>query len=284
MKNKIYTLFLLCLCFCVGVIFSGGCSKNETLVAQIVTQPNAFRVIRQAENSGRIVLTYVFPVNSQRLENLGYNENEISVFKFCLTTYVNALAQANRQKQTEGSQVGGCAYFVDVDGIGFSIQFDNLDAQKKFFGVEDEETENSSARKESGFFIKKVSLSTSFPLSSVQSAQSLQAIFSMAVSSWCEAEQFGEDERQAILSILDESVFIYDFASQSNVLKSDLMYQDETFSHNVFVKTLNDLEENNQITFWVSFANRPVWYGFALGFVGIGMLVAFLVLRKRKQK
>ena len=249
-----------------------------------MTQPNAFRVTRQANNSGEIVLTYVFPVNSQRLKELGYNENEISVFKFCLTTYVNALAQANRQKQTDGTQVGGCVYFVDVDGIGFSIQFDNLDAQKIFFGVDDEETENSSTRQESGIFIKKVSLSTIFPLSSVQSAQNFQSIFSMAVSSWCEAEQFGEAEKQTILSILDDSIFIYDLSSQSNVLKSDLMYHDDSFSHNVFVKTLSDLEKNNQITFWVSFANRPIWYALALGLVGLGMLITFLILRKRQQK
>lgn len=282
MKKSVYTLFL----FVVAILSFCGCtSKNEVENSQI-NEKNAFRIIRQANNDGQIALTYVFPLNSDYLLALGYDENDVKTYRFYLTTYVNALAQTNKDKITPGTTVGDCVYFSDIDGIGFSIKFENLQAQKDFFNVEDnEESENSSDHNVSGFFIKKIELKTKFPVSSSKSAGDLKMICSMAISSWCNNNEILDAQKSEILKSLDNSIFIYDFSTQQKNLKSDVMYSDEYFYHNVFIKTADEIEENNEIVFWVTYANRPVWYAFAVIIVAVGMVCAYyFLIRKNKKK
>ncbi len=282
MKKSIYTLFLLLVC----LLSFGGCGQSSKVDNSLIFETNAFRIVRQANNDGQIALSYIFPLNSSYLFSLGFEEDEIKTYRFYLTTYVNALAQSNREKETEGTTVGVCSYYTDVDGIGFSIQFENLEAQKKFFGVEDDEqSSSSSGRKTSGFFIKKLEMTTTFPVSSSKSAGDLKMICSMAISSWCNNSNISDIQKKEILKSLDETVYIYDFATQEKGLKSELMYQDEYFFHNVFVKTLEDIEKDNKIVFWVTYANRPVWYSLAIVIVVVGMLISyFLLVKKRKKK
>lgn len=282
MKKSIYTLFLLLIC-----LFSfAGCGKTSEADNSLIFETSAFRIVRQATNDGQIVLSYIFPLNSSYLASLGFEEGEIKTYRFYLTTYVNALAQSNREKETEGTTVGTCSYYTDVDGIGFSIQFENLEAQKRFFGVEDDEQESvSSKQKISGFFIKKLELTTTFPVSSSKSAGDLKMICVMAISSWCNNDNISDTREEEILKNLDEAVYIYDFATQEKGLQSQLMYQDDYFYHNVFIKTLREIEQDNQIIFFVTYANRPVWYAFALLLVlfGVGASLAILRIKKKKR-
>lgn len=282
MKKSIYTLFLLLVC----LLSFGGCGQSSKVDNSLIFETNAFRIVRQATNDGQIALSYIFPLNSSYLSSLGFEEDEIKTYRFYLTTYVNALAQSNREKETEGTTVGVCSYYTDVDGIGFSIQFENLEAQKKFFGVEDDEqSSSSSGRKTSGFFIKKLEMTTTFPVSSSKSAGDMKMICSMAISSWCNNSNISDIQKKEILKSLDEIVYIYDFATQEKELKSEIMYQDEYFYHNFFVKTLEDIEQDNKIVFWVTYANRPVWYSLAIVIVVVGMLISyFLLVKKRKKK
>lgn len=282
MKKSIYTLFLLLVC----LLSFGGCGQSSKVDNSLIFETNAFRIVRQANNDGQIALSYIFPLNSSYLFSLGFEEDEIKTYRFYLTTYVNALAQSNREKETEGTTVGVCSYYTDVDGIGFSIQFENLEAQKKFFGVEDDEqSSSSSGRKTSGFFIKKLEMTTTFPVSSSKSAGDLKMICSMAISSWCNNSNISDIQKKEILKSLDETVYIYDFATQEKGLKSELMYQDEYFYHNIFIKTLEEIEQDNKIVFWVTYANRPVWYSLAIVIVVVGMLISyFLLVKKRKKK
>ncbi len=275
MKKSVYALFLLLVC-----LFSlGGCS-NESEISNLY-EPNAFRIIRQTDSSGKIALTYIFPVNSAILEEKGFDESEIKTYRFYLSVYVNALAQQNRQKATDGVQVTGCVYYTDVDGLGFSIIFDDLESQKTFFGVEDSADSSSSSTKQSGFFFKKVKLQTNFPVSSVDSAENLMSICVMATTSWCTANNI--ENLEEILEIFDSSLFIYDFATTYNELKSDLMYDDDNFHHNVFIKTVDDIQQDATITFWTIYPNTPIWYITAVVTVILGMIIAYLILRRRKK-
>lgn len=269
----------------VCLLSFGGCGQSSKVDNSLIFETNAFRIVRQATNDGQIVLSYIFPLNSSYLASLGFEGDEIKTYRFYLTTYVNALAQSNREKETEGTTVGTCSYYTDVDGIGFSIQFENLETQKKFFGVEDDEQAGSSSgRKTSGFFIKKLEMTTTFPVSSSKSAGDLKMICYMAISSWCNNSNISDIQKKEILKSLDETVYIYDFATQEKGLKSEFMYQDEYFYHNVFVKTLEDIEQDNKIVFWVTYANRPVWYAFALLLVLFGVGTSLAILRIKKGK
>lgn len=282
MKKTICTLFLLIIML---FSFCGCSSENDSTISQIY-EKNAFRIVRQANNDGQIALTYIFPLNSDYLTSLGFKEEDIKTYRFYLTTYVNALAQNNKDRVTEGTTVGDCVYFSDVDGIGFSIKFENLQAQKEFFNVEEsEKQEESTGRKESGFFIKKIEIETKFPVSSSKSAGDLKMVCNMAISSWCNNNDISNEQKSKILESLNDSIFIYDFATQQKSLNSKVMYKDEYFYHNVFIKTLEEIEEDNRIVFWVSYANRPVWYISAIIVVLIGMIVSYyILLKKRKTK
>ncbi len=273
MKKSILSLFLIFICLFVCV----GCNESTSQVD--VYQTNAFRIIRQADSDGKIVVSYTFPVNSALFENLGVTESEIKTYKFYLATYINALAQQNRDKAGDGVQVSGCLYFTDVDALGFSITFDSIDAQKEFFDVSDEDSSDSDTSI-SGFFVKKMEMTISFPISTT-AAENLKLICSMAIQAWCAN---AERESEEFLEILESSNFIYDYASTSSSLKSEVMYDDDDFHHNVFIKSLAEIEENSTITFYVSYINTPIWYLSALVVVIAGMLIAYFVMKNRKQK
>lgn len=255
--------------------------KEEVSKPENLYEENAFRILRQANSSGQIGLSYIFPVNSTLLAEQGFSEEEIKTFRFYLSVYVNALAQQNRQNATEGVTVGNCAYYTDVDGIGFSIVFESLDAQRKFFGVEDDGSSGGTENKTSGFFIKTVCLETTFPVSSVQSAENLKQVCKMALSSWANDKNLENVEQ--LSAVYDNSLFIYDFATTSDDLRSEFMYDDDNFHHNVFFKTLSDIENGNTISFYVSYANTPVWYLSAILLVIVGMGLAYVVLKRKKR-
>lgn len=251
----------------------------------VISEKNAFRILRQSNSQGQIALSYVFPLNSQLLSAKGFSEDEIKTYRFYLITYVNALAQTNKEKECDGVEVGNCVYFEDVDGLGFSIKFENIEVQKKFFGVEnDDSNQNKENRKVSGFFVKRMELKTTFPVSSKKSAGDIKMICTMAISSWCKDNNISNERKKIVTDLLNSSVFIYDFATTEGVLKSDIMYDDENFHHNVFVKTLEEIESDNQIVFYVTSVNRPIWYLTALVVVLLGMAIAFLWVKRKKFK
>lgn len=284
MKKSFYTLFLCFLCvFCPFLLV--GCGENEVDI-NVVNQKNAFRIVRQANADDTIALAYVFPVNTEILLDKGLTENGVRTFRYYLSAYVGALAQQLRAKEVEGSKVGEVAYFKDVDGLGFTITFDNVDVQKRFFGNENEKDENepnpSTNTKISGFFVKKSEVTTTFPISSKESAENLKQVCRLAMISWANLSTF--PNTQELLNIYDESNFIYHFSSMQSALKSDICFDDENLHHNVFVKTQKDLADgNNTITFYATTPNTPAWYAFAVLVAFGGMAIAYFVLKKKKE-
>lgn len=281
MKKFIYTfLFVLLL----GVFFTptfSAYAQNSTQETQIFEQ-NAFRIMRQTDDAGKITITYIFPINSKLFVKSEFLEKEIVTYKFYLTTYVNALAKSNRQKQTSGVNVGNCVYYTDVDGLGFSIEFDNLDAQKTFFGVKENE-ESQSEIDTSGLFVKTATLRVQFPIS-LNTAKNLKQICTMAVESWSVDCSISAEKRQQVTDFLEDSVFIYDFSSQNADLQSNLTYTSGDFMHNVFVKNLAEIEQNEPIEFWTKSINRPIWYLSALMLVCGGVFLALFCVRAKQKR
>ncbi len=273
MKKSVCALFLFIVLFCFV-----GCSS--TAPTADVFQTNAFRILKSNDSSGQIGLSYIFPLNSAIMKEKGFNEDELMIYRFYLSSYVNALAKVNRDKDVEGVEVGYCKYFSDVDGIGFSIVFKNLESQKQFFGVSDDESEEEKENntESSGFFMKKITLKSNFPISE-KSAQSLKDVCLLAVNSTCESIKVSEERRTLMKASFDESVFIYDFASMSNTLKSDQMYEVNGVKHNIFFKTLEELKTDNSIEFFVTGPNHAVWYASALILVCVSMVAYFVILK-----
>lgn len=275
MKKFVYTLLFLSVFMCFGFV---NISPKQNQISN-----NAFRIVRQASDSGQIVLSYVFPLNSEKMKEVGVEEKDILVYKFYLTTYVNSLVQNSKSRQGKGVVVSNCLYFESVDGVGYSIAFENIDAQKRYFGTSDEqEKSNAIKTKSKGFFMKTTYLQTTFPISSQAVADNLKAVCKYALSSWCKNEEVSQGIKEKLELLLDESIFVYDFATQQSSLQSDVMYQDEIFSHNVFVKTYAELAEDNKITFWVTAPNKPVWYFAALVVVVLSIAIAFLIVKVKK--
>lgn len=278
MKKTVYALFLLVICLFCFPVESVYAQNSDPL------QKNAFRIVRKGYADGQISLSYIFPINSDGLEKKGFSKEEINVYKFYLTTYVNALAKTNAEKAGEGVTVENSSFYTDVDGIGFSILFKDLDAQKKFFGVT--ESSGSGGQEKSGLFVTKTKINTTFPVSSSKSAGDLKMICLMAVSAWSTNNSLSKEKRELAAANYQDSVFIYDFALQEKGLKSQVMYEDENFYHNVFIKTAQELDTDNKITFWVTNINAPVWYISAIVVVVLGMGMAWLIVcvrRKRKK-
>ncbi len=279
MKKTIYTLFLCFLCiFCSFFMF--GCDSKSVDMAEVY-QTNAFRILRQANSDESINLAYIFPVNTQDFKEKGLSDGQIRSLRFYLTLYVNALAEQNRIRAEEGVEVGSATYFEDVDGIGFTIKFDNLDAQKKFFGVEDEsDDQKESSQKISGFFIKRLQLDTTFPISNIETANNLKQVCQLALSSWAALNE--DIQLEELMKIYDQSNFIYHFSSSQSGLKSNLCFQQGGFVHNVFIKSMQDIsEEKTQISFYATYPNTSVWYASALLTVILAVMVAILITKYR---
>ncbi len=260
----------------------GGCSAAANL--SVVRQSNAFRILRKIDSSGKISLDYVFPLNSDVLFKNGATAKQVENYKFYLTSFVNTLTQSNKQKECDGVEVCGVAYYYDVDGVGFSINFDDIKAQKKFFGTEGGQENGGINVTMRGFFVKKQTLKTTFPISSAKAAGDLKLVCVMAISSWCADNDISAELKNAALDALKSSTYIYDFASSQKALKSQFVYHDQNGQHNFFVKTFQEVEENPEIEFFVVQPNRPVWYLSALIIVLTGILFAFLFAKKKKVK
>ncbi len=256
-------------------------SKTQTVTDVDYTEKNAYRIIRCSDADGKIQLTYSFPVNSEKLEELGFSPTEIKTFRFFLTTYVNALAKSLKDEEKQGSSVGGVTYFTDVDALGFTISFDDINAQKEFFGTDQENSSNKNLdTKSSGFFVKKTEILSTFAFSK-NSAENFKKICLLSVEAWCKNFEFSETQQTLANQVFDEGVFLYDFATTQNILTSKTMYFDGKFHHNVFVKTFQEIEENRSISFYFSSINKPVWYLFALLVVFVGMTISYFALKKR---
>ena len=279
MKKTFYALFSFL--FCALCVFSlAGCTQNRADVSKVF-EKDAFRILRQADGSGKIAVSYIFPVNSEKFEERGLDEEQIKTYRLFLSTYVNALVEQNKERAADGAKVGNVAYFSDVDGIGFSIVFDNLEAQQKFFGgdTEDGDGEEQKIEKpvESGFFVRKTQIQTTFPISSAESAENLKQVNLLALSSWAKFLSIPN----SFESIFDDSVFIYDYATNQTSLKSELVYDDQNFHHNVFVKTKSQIETDNKIVFFTSHPNVPVWYASAVVVTLATMVTAYFVMKKK---
>ena len=278
MKKTIYTLFLLLL----SVVCLTSCGQTYTVSAEIF-ESNAFRLVRQVSNDQKICMQYIFPVNSNELKDLGYTESQILTYKFYLSSYVNTLAQNNRSKITTGTQVGSSQYFSDIDGVGFSIIFDDLESQNRFFGVQDEtQSLKKNNYRSSGLLMKRTEMKTTFPFSK-NSAGDLKMLVLMAMSSWANDQNLSDAQKKEVQNILNDSLFIYDFATTQTSLKSQIMYDDENFHHNVFIKNHDQLETSAEIVFYTESPNYPVWYFSALLIVVLGMLIAFFVIKTKNK-
>lgn len=270
----------------VGLLFS-GCENIENVqteqVSNILQQKNVFRIERSQNESGEISLSYVFPINSEFLQQ-DFQSNEINVWKFYLATYVNALAKANKENEIQGVVVGGCEYFSRTDGFGFSITFDDIETQKKFFKIESDEPDKPSSTKSSGIFIKKIEIETNFPISSKDSADNIMQICTLALDAWAKNNNIESDKKEKFSNYIKQADFVYDFSSSNNKLKSQYMYSDENV-HNLFIMNVQEIENGDKIKFWLTTPNRPMWYIsaliFVLLFVGLMLIKPYL---KRKKK
>lgn len=286
MKKSVYILFLITFLM-IGFSLNNlgfANAKNQNLPSgnAVILEKNAFRILRQTNIDGEIVLAYVFPLNSAKMQEIGFSNDEIKTYRFYLTTYVNALSQSSKKKNVDGVSVGNCLYFADIDGVGFAIKFDSPDAQNRFFGVdEDDKNRNKSQTKISGFFIKKLTLKTNFPFSE-KSASDVKQICAMAVESWCKDNVVDAGKKTKFLEVFDDSIFVYDFGSQNANLKSSTMYKSDGLFHNVFAKDINEIKENPEIEFYVKEVNKPIWYIFVLSFVLIGVIGALFCFKKKK--
>ena len=271
------------ICFSLNNLgFANAKNQNSPSGNAVILEKNAFRILRQTNLDGEIVLAYVFPLNSAKMQEIGFSNDEIKTYRFYLTTYVNALSQNSKKKNVDGVSVGNCLYFADIDGVGFAIKFDSPDAQNRFFGVdEDDKNGNKSQTKISGFFIKKLTLKTNFPFSE-KSASDVKQICAMAVESWCKDNVVDAEKKTKFLEVFDDSIFVYDFGSQNANLKSSTMYKSDGLFHNVFAKDINEIKENPEIEFYVKEVNKPIWYIFVLSFVLIGVIGALFCFKKKK--
>lgn len=277
MKKVVYILFLL-----LPILL---CQTTYTAFAQIddVFEKNAFRVVRKTDENGQIILSYIFPVNSDFMQK-NCAENEFENFKLYLTLYINALAKKNKENELGGVSVTGCSYYTDIDGIGFSILFNSSDTQRKYFGGERDDNNQNSRTKTTGFLIRKTQITTIFPISTAKVAGDLKMVCILAISSWSKENDISETKKNAVLENLAQAKFIYDFATKQSGVKSQKMYFENGFYHNVFIKSVEEIEKNNTISFYTTTINKGLIYVFLVLIVCLGVGISYFVVKRKTKK
>ena len=202
--KKFCALLFLCLFACFGFV-----SAPE----EISFQKNAFRIVRQSNDAGKIGLSYIFPLNSQLMIESGISEKDLAVYKFYLVSYINVMAKNSKENAVDGVAVSDCTYYQDVDGVGYTLIFDDIKAQQKYFNSETNDTNNFKPQT-SGFFVKTIKLKTIFPVSSQKIARDLRLICLLAVNAWADSCEISAEQKSKVEAIINDSVFIYDNATQ----------------------------------------------------------------------
>ncbi len=280
MKKTIYTLFLLLTFVCLG----GFKEENIACAKTNALEKNSFRIVRKIDAENKIFVSYIFPVNTEFVKN-NFSEKEFATYKFYLSVYVNALQKANKDKEIDGVSVGPCLYYVDIDGIGFTISFANVEAQKAFFETKETgDKTTQTKRKTKGLFLQKTYLETDFPISTKESAENFKSVCNLAILSWCKECDILEEKKELVLKNLDGATYIYDFASKSKTLMSEDMYDENGFHHNVFSKSIAEIENGEKITFWTTNLNKGAIYILTLVLVLIGTGVALLIAKREEKK
>ena len=236
MKKSLFTV-LLCFLSVFCPFLLAGCGESQ-VDAEVVNQTNAFRIMRQANDDGSIAVAYIFPINSEIFLQNGLTQNDVNAFRYFLSLNVRAVAEQNRLRAGQGVKVSPVAEFTDIDGFAFSITFADIEAQKEFFGVQDqpqEEEDSSSSTKTSGFFMKKTEISTTFPVSTTQGAENLKQVCTIALTNWASAADYADVE--TLLQMYEKSNFMYYFSSTQSAIKSELCFDDGVLHHNVFIKS-----------------------------------------------
>ncbi|MBR1890840.1 MAG: hypothetical protein IJ817_04125 [Clostridia bacterium] len=279
MKKSVYALFLCC----VLMMFS-GCGQVSAQTNNDVFEKNAFRIVRKIDKDERIFLSYIFPANTDFMMQ-NFSDEEVATYKFYLMVYTNALATSNREKSFDKMTVSKCLYFEDIDGIGFTICFEDLAAQNKFFGAgESDKNDDDTTKELTGFFVKKLTIKTVFPVSSTNAAGELKMLNILAISSWAKQCDISTQKKDAVLEKLNSAKYIYDFASTQEGLKSELMYRENGFVHNVFCKDITEIKKDNTISFYIQSVNKGLIYIFCLVFVLIATAIALFIVIKREKK
>lgn len=280
MKKFVYILFLFAIILSSFAEVSFCKAENEN-----VFEKNAIRIVKKIDENGQITLSYIFPVNSEVFNN-NFSENEISVFKFYLANYVLALSKTFKKKDCDDVWFSNCEYYVDIDGFGFSIIFKNQKAQNEYFGTTQESqnlSQNSKNLISEGVFLKKTYIKTTFPVSDLKAAGDLKMVCVLSVSSWAKDCEIAQEKKQLVLDCLSKTKFVYDFAATQNLLKSECMYQEGKFFHNVFIKSQSDIEKDNTICFWVSYVDKGLCCLTVVILVLVGVGVSLLILKIRKK-
>ncbi len=280
MKKFVYILFLFVAIFSMFLNTQNCLAENTDIF-----EKNAIRIVKKVDENGEIALSYIFPVNSDFL-NENYSESDVSVYKFYLANYVLALSKTFKKKQNDDVFISNCEYYTDIDGFGFSIIFKNQTAQNQFFEknqIDANKSQNSKNLTTEGVFLKKTYIKTTFPVSDLKSAGDLKMVCVLAISSWAKECEISQEKKQQILEYLSKTKFIYDFASTQKILNSEVMYEDEKYCHNVFSKTQDDIEKDNSICFWLSYVDKGLCCLCVVIFVVFGVVASLLILKFRKK-
>ena len=273
MKKSVYTLFLLLI-----LLFSFA--PKEKCSAQGV-EP-AFYIMKRTNKSGESVLTYAFPVNSTFMTQ-NFSDDEVLKYKFFLISYVGALAQKHKEKEIDGVKVGDVTYFEDVDGLGFSIFFANVEKQKEFFGASQRDKSANERVIKKGVFLQKVIFEIEFPIKDKESAEGFWSVCLLAVDAWAKECNISSAMKEKVVQNLQKSNFVYDFSTENGVYLSKQMYKENGFTHNVFSKSVEEIEKDNIIRFYVQGVNKANVYLFVTFLTCLGMFLAIIIIKTKEK-
>ena len=275
MKKSIYTLFFVLILVFVCLTF-----QSEKSFAQ--NSKAAFYIMKQTNARGRTNLSYAFPVHSRFMEQ-NFSNDEVLKYKFYLIAYVGALRQKYKEKEIDGTSVSEVVYFEDVDCLGFSILFENNKKQKLFFEIPENTINTDEKIIKKGIFLQKIIFEINFPLKDEESAKDFQSICLIAIDAWAKECNISTESKEKVVQNLQKTDFVYDFSIENGIYFSKNMYKTNGLTHNVFVKSLEEIKNDNKIEIYLQTINKANVYLFVTIVTCLGMAVAIIVIKTKEK-
>lgn len=284
-------LFIMILIFSLS--FFAGCTRQDI---KNLDADDFIMLSLDISSNGRIVQSLDFSVNSERLSNLGSDEEKLT-FISNLTAAVERLRTeflleltilyiqnpSEEYKLNKGVVLTNAAYSNESDSVGFNIIFTSIGAWNYYHnsgqGGGDDENKN--------IFINKNESIGTFPFSSKVSLSEDETIY---VGDRYRLQYLGAAQGlsfESELSRLYNPVLLYNYSTYYSRLHSDADYQfvdSNGHSHHLWAVESEDLSADNKILIYSYQINAGYWYLFILIFALVFAVILYCILNYKNIK
>ena len=105
----------------------------------------------------------------------------------------------------------------------------------------------------------------------------------LAIDAWAKECNISTAKKEKVVQNLKKFDFVYDFSTKNGGYLSKKMYKENGFIHNVFSKSIEEIEKDNKIRIYVQGINKANVYLFVTILTCLGMALAIVIIKTKEK-